>query len=222
MIPLKDTIPSRRFPIINYGLIILNTLIFIYEITLNDKLSVFFQDYALIPNKIFQNEFNFDYKLILPFFTHQFLHGNFLHLFGNMLFLYIFGDNVEDVLGHLNYLFFYLICGILAGFIQILFITHSGLPLLGASGAIAGILGAYFVLFPNSKIITLVFLGIFISFVEIPSFIFLFFFFLIQFLNVAFLSQFSSGIAWWAHISGFLAGFILIKRFSIKKRKGNK
>jgi membrane associated rhomboid family serine protease len=153
-------------------------------------------------------------ELLTPVFA-MFLHGGWLHVIGNMLFLYIFGDNVEDILGHGRYLAFYLLCGVASFLVQILFQSNSMVPNVGASGAIAGVLGAYILLFPRARIVTLLPIFIFFTVVEIPAFIFLGIWFLIQFLSGAMTlgrtSPLSGGVAWWAHISGFLVGMLLIK-----------
>ncbi len=145
----------------------------------------------------------------------MFLHGGWLHILGNMLYLYIFGDNVEDMLGRGKFLLFYIACGVLSFAVQILFQTHSMVPNVGASGAIAGILGAYFILFPRARVLTLIPLFLFFPLVEIPAFVFLGIWFLIQFLSGAASlgrsSALSGGVAWWAHIGGFVAGIVLLK-----------
>jgi membrane associated rhomboid family serine protease len=145
---------------------------------------------------------------VFPFFTSMFLHGGWLHLLGNMLYLYIFGDNVEDALGHVRYLLFYLACGVAASVTHLALNLDSVVPTVGASGAIAGVLGAYFLLYPKAKVLTLLPIFIFIQIVEIPAFLFLGFWFLLQFISgtVASASQNAGGVAWWAHIGGFAAG----------------
>ncbi len=152
---------------------------------------------------------------ILTPVTAMFLHGGWMHVIGNMLYLYIFGDNVEDRLGRGRFLVFYLACGVLSFLVQVLFNARSMVPNIGASGAIAGVLGAYLVLFPRARVLTIVPLLIFFPVVEIPAFVFLGFWFLIQFLSGAASlgasSPMAGGIAWWAHIGGFLAGIVLLK-----------
>lgn len=212
MIPLKDNIPSRRFPIMNYLLILANTVVFMYEITLAPSLlNSFIKNYAVIPLELI-NHFQARWQTI---FTAMFLHGGWFHFLGNMLFLYIFGDNVEDRLGHIKYLLFYLFCGAIASFLQIFFMLGSSTPLIGASGAIAGVLGAYFCFFPYAKILTLIPFGIFTRIVEVPAFFFLALWFLFQMTyGVASLGiRPDGGVAWWAHIGGFLSGYI----FAIKR-----
>jgi membrane associated rhomboid family serine protease len=158
-------------------------------------------------------------ELLTPLFA-MFLHGGWLHVIGNMLYLYIFGDNVEDILGHGRYLVFYLLCGVASFFVQILSQTTSMVPTVGASGAIAGVLGAYIILFPRARVVTLVPILIVFTLVEIPAYIFLGVWFLIQFLSGAATlgrtSALSGGVAWWAHIGGFLAGVLLLKAMAPK------
>ncbi|PWT91234.1 MAG: rhomboid family intramembrane serine protease, partial [Acidobacteria bacterium] len=153
----------------------------------------------------------------LPIFSSMFLHGGWLHVLGNMWFLYIFGDNVEDRVGHVGYIFFYLLCGICAALTQTLLSPHSAVPMVGASGAIAGILGAYFLLFPSARILTLVPIFIFIQLIEIPAFVFLIIWFLLQFLMMTPAQAGEGGVAFLAHIGGFIAGMVLI--FFFKKRQ---
>jgi hypothetical protein len=148
---------------------------------------------------------------LLSLFTFMFLHGGFMHLIGNMWSLYIFGDNVEDRLGSARYIVFYLLCGLASGMTHLLFNLHSNIPTIGASGAIAGVMGAYFILYPGSRILTLIPIIIIPWFVEIPAFFFLGIWFLLQFLNAAGSSGQAGGIAWWAHIGGFIFGIVFLK-----------
>lgn len=170
--------------------------------------------YGLIPYR-FLHLFTTDaMELLTPLFA-MFLHGGWLHVIGNMLYLFIFGDNVEDILGHGRYLAFYLVCGVASFAVQILFQSNSMVPNVGASGAIAGVLGAYILLFPRARVVTLLPLFIFFTVVEIPAFVFLGIWFLIQFFSGAAslgrTSALSGGVAWWAHIGGFLVGMLLLK-----------
>jgi membrane associated rhomboid family serine protease len=154
-----------------------------------------------------------DISPIVSMFTSMFMHGSFMHLFGNMLFLWIFGNNIEDHLGIGKFIIFYLLAGIAAGIVHILFNFNSLTPVIGASGAVSGVMGAYLVLYPNARIKTLVFLFIFVSFIDIPAKIFLIIWFVYQFLYAGG----SSGIAWLAHVGGFLAGMVLVKILQNKK-----
>jgi membrane associated rhomboid family serine protease len=217
MIPIRDTIPSRSFPIVNTTLIVVNILVFFYELSLGSHLPRFINRYGLIPAS-FTASGDADFR-IYPFFTFMFLHGGWLHIIGNMLYLYIFGDNVEDRIGHFKYLVFYLITGLISAFSQAIVNLHSTIPMIGASGAIAGVLGAYILYFPRSRVLTLLPIFFFIQIVEIPAVVFLLFWFVIQFFSgVASLAvtQSSGGIAFWAHIGGFIAGLILSKPFDRK------
>ena len=221
MVPLNDNNPIRITPYVTYALIVLNVLIFIYEITLGpEQLEGFFQLFAVIPRQLTGS---FDGVLVnqpVPewwtLFTSQFLHGGFLHLGGNMLFLWIFGNNVEDQLGHFKYLLFYLVCGALAALSQWYFAPLSNVPSLGASGAIAGVMGAYIIRFPKAEVLTLIPLGILFWTIRVPAIFFLGFWFVQQaFYGVASLGvptnigMESGGVAYWAHAGGFIFGAIL-------------
>jgi membrane associated rhomboid family serine protease len=157
--------------------------------------------------------------VITPLFSFMFLHGGWLHIVGNMLYLWIFGDNVEDRMGHPGYLIFYIICGMASGLVQILIAPASRLPIVGASGAIAGVMGAYLLLYPFARVVTLFFFFIFIEVVHIPAFFFLGFWFILQFFSGSFsLAGQEGGVAWWAHIGGFLCGLIMVVPFTRKKK----
>lgn len=218
MIPLKDKIPSSRFPVVNTLIIIINLLAFFYELSLGKELSSFFFEYGLVPRLVTTSEDTFN--RIFPFFTSMFLHGGWFHIIGNMLFLYIFGDNVEDRMGHLPYLIFYITSGIGAALSQVILTPTSTIPMVGASGAISGVLGAYMLFFPHSRIITLVPVFYILQLVEIPAIIFVLIWFTIQFLSgLATLATqtHGPGVAWWAHIGGFLTGLALAYLFFNKK-----
>lgn len=210
MIPLKDNIPHSHKPVVTISLLVLNTLVFLYELSLGTGLRNFIYSYGFIPNNI-----SLPLPLaakIKPLFVSMFLHAGWLHLLGNMWFLWIFGDNVEDELGHFNFLLFYIFCGLLAEAAHFVINSSSLIPTLGASGAIAGVLGAYIVLFPKAKIKTLIPLFIFWEIIDIPAFIFLGIWFLFQFvLGISSLGGYGAGIAFWAHVGGFLGGILLIK-----------
>jgi membrane associated rhomboid family serine protease len=221
MIPLKDLNPTRTFPFVNISLIVANVVVFIYQVTLPPHaFKMFVLSYATIPARVpAYLAGHAPAQLALePLFTSMFLHGGLMHLLGNMLFLYIFGDNVEDVFGHIGYLFFYVFCGIGSGFIHVLFNWHSSLPALGASGAISGVMGAYAVYFPRSQILTF----FFIFLIPIPAIFILGYWFVLQFLegiNGLGMAQ-TGGVAWWAHIGGFLMGVVLA--LSVKDGAGRK
>ena len=221
MIPIKDTIPSRTIPFVNYLLIGINFLCFFHQLSLGPHIQDFILTWGIVPLRFtrFQGD---ALQLAAPFFTSMFLHGGWLHLLGNMLYLYIFGDNVEDRLGHVRYLIFYVLCGVFAGAAQVVAAPYARIPMVGASGAIAGVMGAYFCLFPHSRVVTLVFIFFFIEFIEIPAFFFLLFWFVLQFLNgtLSFSAQGTAGggVAWWAHIGGFVAGVLLLLVFNRRRR----
>lgn len=217
MIPLRDNIPSSTFPIVNVLLIIINLLIFGYQLSMGRYLDQFIFSHAVIPAQFVAVGFNADQLARLT--ATMFFHGGWLHVLSNMLYLWIFGDNVEDRMGHFKYLVFYLLTGYTATIAHILSAPTSGIPLVGASGAIAGILGAYLILFPRARVLTLVFLFIFIQVVPIPAVIFLGIWFFLQLLNGAagLSEQAAQGVAYWAHIGGFVAGLLLVKLFAAEK-----
>ncbi|WP_022670095.1 rhomboid family intramembrane serine protease [Hippea alviniae] len=212
MIPLKDDNPSSSRPIINYLLIAVNIIVFMHEISLPYKeRSVFLLNHAFIPSMMFvYHDF---FHSIVRMFESMFLHGGFLHIGGNMLFLWIFGDNVEDRLGHVNYLFFYLAGGFLSFLAQGVVNPTSEIPMIGASGAISAVIGAYAVFFPSARILTLVPIFIFITFIRIPAWLFIGFWFLMQYFNgmISIAANYTGGVAWFAHIGGFVFGFVVAK-----------
>lgn len=225
MIPLKDTIKSSKFPVVNTILIIVNILIFIYEFSLGKEINQFIFNYGLIPASVTSfSEIGFIDR-ISPFFTSMFLHGSWLHMIGNMLFLYIFGDNVEDKMGHFKYIIFYLLVGFLAAILQVITNIKSPVPMVGASGAISGVLGAYLLFFPGSKILTLVPIFFFIQLMHIPAKVFILIWFFIQFLSgLGSLGTMGNtgGIAFWAHIGGFIVGLVIAKYFYSSKNYSQK
>ena len=201
MFPISDVIPSRTTPVVTIALIAVNAAVFLYQAVLADlALELFVARYALIPAW-------FSWTAL---FTSQFLHAGWLHAIGNMLYLWIFGDNVEDRLGHARFLVFYLASGAAAALLQTLFNPFSNVPMVGASGAIAGVMGAYFVLYPHSRVLTAVFLVIFFDIVEIPAIFFLGIWFLMQLLSgvgsLGASNAAGGGTAFWAHIGGFVVG----------------
>ncbi len=221
MFPIRDNITARHFPFVNYLLIGINLAIFFWEAQLSSqgRLDAFLKLYALVPAAFFS-----DPVMHIPtIFTAMFLHGGWAHVLGNMWFLYVFGDNVEDNLGSLSYLVFYLLVGAGAAAVQLVSNPQSVLPMIGASGAIAGVLGAYFVLYPKARVLTFFIFIFFIRFIEIPAFFYLGIWFLMQAVNgVGSISAMATrgdtgGVAWWAHAGGFASGFILIPFF--KKRR---
>jgi membrane associated rhomboid family serine protease len=226
MIPLRDTIPSSTFPFVTVVLIILNFIIFFFETSLGSQVNQLIIRYGIIPQHYFalatKSGLNFINRYY-PFLTSMFLHGGWLHLIGNTWFLWIFGDNVEDRLGHQLFLFFYIFVGFFAGLAHVYTNANSVIPTIGASGAIAGVMGAYVIYFPRSRVLTLVPIFIFIQFIEIPAYVYLALWFVFQFFSGAYqLAQGTnnySGIAWWAHIGGFLSGILLALLFYRSNKK---
>jgi len=216
MIPLKDDIPTDKVPFVTIGIIILNCLVYIYELTLSsDVLEDFTLLYGAIPDRLV-HPFTMDLLLpqalppVLTIFTSMFLHGGPLHLLGNMLYLWIFGKNVEDFLGHIRYIFFYMMSGFFAAFIHTLSDINSLIPMIGASGAIAGILGAYFILYPRANISTLFIFIIFFKIIQVPAVLILGLWFLLQLANAG---GGGSSVAWFAHVGGFITGVFMIRMF---------
>lgn len=222
MIPFRDNVPSRRYPIITVSLIVTNIAVFVYQLSLPpEMMERFFFQYGVVPAKlhsIFQAPSVVLTGLGTSFFSSMFLHGGLIHLIGNMWYLWIFGDNVEDRMGPVRFCIFYLLCGVLAGLAHIIFNFNSPLPSIGASGAVAGVLGAYLVSFPFARVLTLVPFFFFFPIVELPAILVLGFWFFVQLFNgTAAMSAASSalgGVAWWAHIGGFLAGMVLVGSFA--------
>ena len=223
MFPLKDTVPHIGFAVVTWALIVLNGIIFIFEISIpEDLLQQLFYLFGLVPAKYSYPSWALIHGLrfddYLSFLTNMFLHGGLFHIVGNMWFLYLFGSSVEDRMGHLRFLIFYLLSGIAANVIYFVVDIHSKVPEFGASGAIAGVMGAYIVMFPNARIITLFFILFFPVFVEISAFFYVGFWFLMQILSGTLSLGFheAGGVAWWAHIGGFVAGILLLPFFRNK------
>jgi rhomboid family protein len=206
MIPLRDSLPSYSTPYVTMTLIAINVAVFLYMASLDPySTNYFVENYGMIPAK-------FSPETML---TCIFVHGGWMHLIGNMWFLWIYGDNVEDVLGRRKYLFFYLLCGVLASTAHLLLNPESQVPTVGASGAIAGVMGAYMAKFPHARIVTLIFIVVFITTVELPAVVILIYWFAIQFFggigSIASSTATSGGTAWFAHIGGFAVGYVLIR-----------
>jgi membrane associated rhomboid family serine protease len=224
LLPLKDDNPTSSFPLVTIGIILANGLIFFHQITLDFAESQrFVFQWGAIPYQITHGKVLHFVPLIplpLTLFSSMFLHGGFLHLFGNMLYLWIFGNNIEDALGHFRFFLFYLVCGLFAAIVQIFSDPNLRVPMIGASGAIAGILGAYLLLFPGARILTLVFIFILVKLIRIPALIVLGFWFFIQVLAVG--GGGVSNVAFFAHISGFIVGLILVKAFQPRRSRGRR
>ena len=220
MFPIRDDTPRFSTPFVTYFLIALNVLIYMFESALAPPdLKLLSYQFGLVPAQV--NEMLAApghlhlAAIVIPFFTSMFLHGSWMHVIGNMWFLWIFGDNIEDYLGHFGYLMFYLVCGVMAGAAQVVLDPKLNLPTVGASGAIAGVLGGYFILYPRARVSTW-FPPVF--FFYLPAWVMLGYWFVVQFINGAATSIVQAGhpgggVAFWAHVGGFLAGIILIKVF---------
>lgn len=223
MIPIRDTTPSKNVPVVNNVIIAVNVVVFLFELMQGQALDRFIFIYGLVPARYtvgrLAEHFSF-FQQVFAWLSFMFLHGGFLHLLGNMWSLYIFGDNVEDRLGPVRYLLFYLLCGLASGATHLVFNAHSTAPTIGASGAIAGVMGAYFLLHPKSKILTLIPIIFIPWFVEIPAFFFLGLWFVLQFLSATAGPGSAGGIAWWAHIGGFLFGMLFLKIFEMLPNTG--
>lgn len=214
MIPIRDTSPVRRTPIVNYALIGANLLAFLYELWLPPPLlDRLIHAFAFVPARLWAGPSNLPGNVV-TILVAMFLHGGFVHFVGNMLYLYIFGDNIEDRLGHGRYLFFYLLCGGAASLAHAFFNPASRIPSLGASGAISGVLGAYMILYPTARVVTLIPIFIYPLLVEIPALFFLLFWFVLQFfsgaLSLAYGFSSQGGVAYFAHVGGFVAGILLL------------
>ena len=230
MFPIRDDQPSFSTPFVNYFIIGLNIVAFLFELSIGMEgrratNALMFQ-FGVVPLH-FERALAGSTSYTIPgtfltIFTSMFLHGGWFHIIGNLWWLWIFGDNVEDHLGHFKYLLFYLICGFVAAFTHIILNFGSNIPTVGASGAISGVMGAYIVLYPRAKVLTLVVLIVFFTFWWLPAWVFLGYWFLLQFLSgaatIAETSQASGGVAVWAHVGGFVAGIVLIKIFPRRAR----
>ncbi|HIJ55420.1 MAG TPA: rhomboid family intramembrane serine protease [Deltaproteobacteria bacterium] len=218
MIPLRDTTPSRSHPVVNNALIVVNGLLFLVQLTQGAGLDRFIYIYGLVPARYSipqVSSYFTSVQQLVSFISFMFLHGGFWHLVGNMWSLYIFGDNVEDHMGHMRYLLFYLLSGLASGITHLIFNYYSNVPTIGASGAIAGVMGAYFILHPGSRILTLIPVLFIPLFIEIPAFFFIAVWFVLQVVNAAGSDGSMGGIAWWAHIGGFLLGIAILKGFDM-------
>lgn len=222
MIPIGDDAPVSRFPIFTVLLIFINVLVFFYELSLGPELEHFIGIFGVTPKVLWQWLLAGDFSsAAIVLLSSMFLHGGWLHLGGNMLYLWIFGDNVEDVLGHFRFLGFYLLSGLAAMLSHAYFLPNSTAPAIGASGAIAGVLGAYLVNFPGARVYILLPLFIFFPVITIPAFFALGFWFLQQLLNglLAVAEPGFTQVAWWAHIGGFVAGMLLVKILTRRRQR---
>ncbi len=216
MIPIRDTCPSRNYPIANHCLIGLNVIVYLYQLMQGADLNRFIYLFGLVPARYTVESVSAYFPPGLQIFSllsFMFLHGGFWHLLGNMWSLYIFGDNVEDRLGPFRFIFFYLLCGLTSGLFHLVLNVYSNVPTIGASGAVAGVMGAYILIAPRAKILTLVPILFIPLFFEIPALYYLSAWFIIQFINAAGSIGDAGQIAWWAHVGGFLAGLFFLKFF---------
>jgi len=216
MIPLKDDNPTEHFPYVTLALIVLNTAVFIYQLSLGARgNNMMVLKMGIIPYE-FTHALDIppysSHPLALNLITAMFMHGGFLHLGGNMLYLWIFGNNIEDSMGPVRFILFYLLTGMLASATHIFLQPDMKMPMIGASGAVSGVLGAYLILFPKAKVLTLIILFFFITVIKIPALILLGFWFVLQFFNM----HSHNNIAWFAHVGGFISGIILV-RFFVRK-----
>jgi membrane associated rhomboid family serine protease len=226
MFPIKDDQPRYSTPFVNGFLIVLNILVYFFQASLDPhSYDVFARQFGVVPSHLLAFLAGSPkYPLaaiVIPFFTSMFLHAGWMHVLGNMWFLYIFGDNIEDYLGHFTYLVFYVLCGLFAMATQVAVFPHSNLPTVGASGAIAGVLGAYFILYPRARVLTWFFVFVF----YLPAWVMLGYWFVLQFLtgavtlSVAQAGRDVGGVAVWAHVGGFVAGLVMVKLFPERSRR---
>ena len=226
MIPIKDDQPRYSTPYVNTFLIAINILVYLFQSLLDPRSGeLFARQFGEVPAHLAafvsgSPRYSLP-EVVLPFFTSMFLHGSWMHVLGNMWFLYIFGDNIEDYLGHFKYLTFYLLAGLIAMGTQVAIYSHSNVPTVGASGAIAGVLGAYFILYPRARVLTWFFVFVF----YIPAWVMLGYWFVLQFLagaatlSLAQTGRDVGGVAVWAHVGGFVAGMVMIKIFTERGKR---
>jgi membrane associated rhomboid family serine protease len=224
VIPLGDSVANRSWPVVTWGLIGVNVWVFFYELTLGTEIEAFIRTWGFVPASYFAlaDIAPADWaERYVPLFSSMFLHGGWAHLIGNMIYLWIFGDNVEDRFGHFRYLAFYLVSGVAAALVQAHLHPDSTIPTVGASGAISGVLGAYLVLFPTARVFTLVPLFLFFPVMEVPAALYLGFWFLMQLMSGTAslaLAADAGGVAWWAHVGGFAVGVVLAP--ILRRREG--
>ncbi len=214
MFPLRDNVPSRRFPVVTLVIVVVNVLLFLFEVMLGQNATALTESFGVVPARLIGNWYS--PVVLFTLFSSMYLHGGWVHLIGNMWYLWIFGDNVEDRMGRLGYFIFYTLCGIAAALIQVAVAPRSEIPIIGASGAIAGVLGAYLLLYPTARVSTLVPVFYFIRIIWLPAILVLGGWFLVQLLNgLATLNvqMMTGGVAFWAHIGGFVAGMALLPIF---------
>lgn len=225
MIPYKDINPTKTFPFVTIGIIVLNVLVFFYELVYPGGMDQIVLDYGAIPYNL-THPFAISLEAAQPvgpiesIFTSMFMHGGFLHIAGNMLYLWIFGNNIEDVMGHFRFILFYALSGVAAVYAHSLFNPYGMTPMIGASGAISGVLGAYLLLYPRAQVYTLIFFGIFIQVVKLPALIVIGFWAIIQLVSgvLSETSRSQGGVAFFAHVGGFIFGLAAIKLFLLGRK----
>ena len=220
MIPLRDINPTERFAFVTVFFIAVNIIVYLYELSLGaGAREAFVSSFALVPNRLFSpaTAARGAVPVAATMFTSMFLHGGFLHIAGNMLYLWIFGNNIEDSMGHIRFVFCYFLCGCIAAYSHALANSSSAVPMIGASGAISGVLGAYLMLYPRARVLTLVAFGLYVRTVELPAMFVLGFWFVLQFLSALISAGTGEGVAWYAHVGGFVAGMALIGFFKRKR-----
>ena len=214
MIPLRDDNPTTITPVVTVGLIVANVLVFAYQMSLGRAGEAFVYTFGAVPSALFGGESPSPLPPTMTLFTAMFVHGGLMHVGGNMLYLWIFGNNIEDAMGHGRFVVFYALCGVAAAYAHALTAPASGVPMIGASGAISGVLGAYLLLFPRARVLTLIPLGFYTRLVSVPAGFVLGFWIVIQVLNGSLsLGRGGGGVAWFAHVGGFLAGMALVHVF---------
>lgn len=217
LIPIRDINPTRRFALVTFLLIGTNLAVFIYELLLGPSGELFVSTFALVPGRLFSSPaIETPIPVWTTLFTSMFIHGGFPHIAGNMLYLWIFGNNIEDAMSRIRFVLFYFLCGAAAAYSHAVMNAASHVPMIGASGAVSGVLGAYLLLYPRARVHTLVFFGFYIRTIEVPAMFVLGFWFILQFLSALMSAGAGSGVAWFAHIGGFVAGMILIGLFKKK------
>jgi membrane associated rhomboid family serine protease len=223
MFPLRDNTPNVHKPVMVTTIVVINVALFVFGLLLSPKGQAYvFHVFGLVPLRLTDSMWasanGYPGGVMVSLFSHMFLHSSWMHIIGNMWTLWIFGDNIEDVMGPFRFLIFYLCCGFAALATHLFFNFSSPIPVVGASGAIAGVMGAYLVLYPHAKVATLIPIFIFPWFVDLPAVLFLGIWFLLQFFNGAASAAGGGGVAWWAHVGGFVAGIVLLKLFEDKNR----
>ena len=219
MIPIKDKNPSQTVPYLNYLLIGINIVVFAYQFSLGSGVEELYAKYALIPARLVGGltASHPDLRPLITVFTSMFLHGGFLHILGNMLYMWVFADNIEDKFGHIRFVIFFFLCGALASALHVVIDPHSPVPTVGASGAISGVLAAYLVMFPRTRVVTIIPIFFFLQIAELPAMAVIGLWFVIQFFNgvlsLGYETAGMGGVAWWAHMGGFLAGLVLVFPF---------